>query len=169
MLLLLAFMGIDGLNSYSHFFPDAPHLYKPRNWLRLATGMGTGLTLGVITFAALAQALWRWPRYRPLIENWRELVSLLLLGLVAAGLVLSNQQAILYVMALASSAGLIFVVAALNTAVVLVLLRSDGQSETWREAARPLLAGFILAVMELTAVSSVRWVMTGTLTGFPGI
>jgi uncharacterized membrane protein len=168
MLLLLAVMGIDGLNSYSHFFPDAPHLYEPRNWLRLATGMGAGLTLGVITFAALAQALWRWPRYMPLIENWRELVSLLLLGLVTAGLVLSNQQMILYVMALASSAGLIFVVAALNTAVVLVFLHSDGQSETWKEAVRPLLAGLILAVMELTAVSSVRWVMTGTLTGFPG-
>jgi uncharacterized membrane protein len=168
MLLLLALMGIDGLNSYSHFFPDTPHLYEPRNWLRLATGMGAGLTLGAITFAALAQALWRWPRYLPLLENWRELVSLLLLGLVAAAIVLSNQQSLLYVMALASSAGLIFVVAALNTSVVLVFLRSDGQAETWREAARPLLAGLILAVMELTAVSTARWAMTGTLTGFPG-
>jgi len=168
MLLLLALMGIDGINSYSHFFPDAPHLYEPRNWLRLATGMGAGLTLGVITFAALAQALWRWPRYAPLIENWRELTGLILLGFITAVLVLSNLQPLLYVLALASSVGLIFVVAALNTAVVLVFLRSDGQSETWKEAARPLLAGLILAVMELAAISTVRWAMTGTLTGFPG-
>ncbi len=43
-------MAVDGLNSYSHFFPDFPHLYEPRNWLRLVTGMGTGLTMGIIIF-----------------------------------------------------------------------------------------------------------------------
>ena len=32
---LLVLMGIDGINSYSHFFPSAPHLYEPQNWLRI--------------------------------------------------------------------------------------------------------------------------------------
>lgn len=165
---LITLMGIDGINSYSHFFPDAPHLYEPRNWLRLATGMGTGLTLGIIVFAALAQSLWRQPRYSPLIKNWRELASLLLLGVVAVGLVLSNQTALLYVLALASTGGLLFVVTALNTAVMLVILRSDGQAETWTEAMSPLLAGLALAIFELSAISAVRWITTGTLTGLPG-
>lgn len=169
LLALVALMGIDGINSYSHFFPDAPHLYEPRNWLRLLTGMGAGLTLGIISFAALAQALWRWPRYMPLIENWRELAGLLFLSLTAAGLLFSNQQGLLYVLALVSTAGMLIVVAALNTAVVLVFLRSDGNAETWTEAARPLLAGLVLAVVELAAIGSVRWMITGTLTGFPGI
>lgn len=168
LLALIALMGIDGINSYSHFFPNAPHLYDPRNWLRLATGVGTGMTLGIIVFAALAQSLWRRPRYSPLIENWRELASLLLLGLVAVGLMLSNQPVLLYVLALASTAGLLFVVAALNTAVVLVLLRRDGQAETWTEAISPLLAGLVLAIFELSAITAVRWTMTGTLAGFPG-
>ena len=168
LLALIALMGIDGINSYSHFFPNAPHLYQPRNWLRLATGMGTGMTLGIIVFAALAQSLWSRPRYSPLIENWREMASLLLLGLEAVGLVLSNQPALLYVLALTSTAGLLFVVAALNTPVVLALLRSDGQVETWTEATSPLLAGLVLAIFELSAISDVRWTMTGTLAGFQG-
>lgn len=165
----IALMGIDGINSYSHFFPDAPHLYEPRNWLRLATGLGTGLTLGIIVSAALAQTLWRRPQFAPALESWRELLALLLLAAIAAGLVLSNQPALLYVLALASTAGLLFVVTALNTAVILVLLRSDGQATTWLQAARPLLAGFILAVLELAALSAVRWSLTGTITGFPGL
>ncbi|MGD2050566.1 MAG: DUF2085 domain-containing protein, partial [Chloroflexota bacterium] len=28
----IGFMAIDGINSYSHFFPNFPHLYEPRNW-----------------------------------------------------------------------------------------------------------------------------------------
>jgi uncharacterized membrane protein len=166
---LVALMGIDGINSYSHFFPQAPHLYAPKNWLRLATGMGTGLTLGIIVFAALAQSLWRQPQYMPLIENFRELGAFLLLGLVAAMLVLSNQPALLYVLALVSTAGLLFVVTALNTAVFSVLLHRDGQALNWSDTIGLLLAGFVLAILELGALSAFRWTLTGTMTGFPGI
>jgi uncharacterized membrane protein len=166
---LIALMGIDGINSYSHFFPNAPHLYEPQNWLRLVTGMGAGLTLGTIVFAALAQSLWQEPRYSPLIGNFRELAMLMLLGLVTALLVLSNRPALLYLMALVSSGGLLFVVTALNTAVLTVLLRRDGQAKRWTDAIGPLLAGLVLAVLELSAISIIRWTATGTMTGFPGI
>jgi uncharacterized membrane protein len=166
---LIGLMGIDGLNSYSHFFPYAPHLYEPRNWLRLVTGTGAGLTLGLIVFAALAQSLWREPIYAPLVENFRELGGLLLLALVAVILVLSNQPALLYVLALVSTAGLLFVVTALNTAILFVLLRRNGQATIWPDTIGPLMIGLVLAVLELGAISAVRWNMTGTMSGFPGI
>lgn len=166
---LIALMGIDGLNSYSHFFPNAPHLYEPQNWLRLTTGMGAGLTLGTIVFAALAQSLWREPRYSSLIGNFRELAGLMLLGLVAVLLVLSNRPALLYLLAIVSSGGLLFVVTALNTAVLTILLRRDGQAKRWSDAIGPLLLGLVFAVLELSAISLIRWTATGTMTGFPGI
>jgi uncharacterized membrane protein len=166
---LILLMGIDGLNSYSHFFPNAPHLYEPKNWLRLATGMGAGLTLGTIVFAALAQSLWREPRYSPLIGNFRELAGLVLLGLVAVFLVLTNRPVLLYLLALVSSGGLLFVVTALNTAVLTIFLRKDGQAKRWSDAIGLLLVGMILAILELGAISIMRWNITGTMTGFPGI
>ena len=46
----IGLMGVDGLNSYSHFFPTFPHLYEPQNWLRLVTGMGAGLAMGLLIF-----------------------------------------------------------------------------------------------------------------------
>jgi uncharacterized membrane protein len=166
---LIVLMGIDGINSYSHFFPQAPHLYEPRNWLRLATGMGAGLALGTIVMAALAQALWHRPRFSPLIADGREFAGLILLGIVAAVLVLSNQPALLYVLTLVSTGGLLFVVTALNTAVLLVLSRRDGRAESWAAVLRPLSAGFLLAVLELSAISAVRLSVTGTMTGIPGL
>ncbi len=172
LLVLVGFigvMGIDGINSYSHFFPNAPHLYEPRNWLRLLTGMGTGLTMGVFILPALAQTLWQRPVWQAPIGNFRELTGLIGVALTAVLLLLSNQSTILYVLALVSTAGLLFIITAINTVFLLILLRRDGRAESWRETAVPLLISFILALIEISAVSIVRFNLTGTMTGFPGL
>ena len=106
-------MGIDGINSYSHFFPNVPHIYEPQNWLRLVTGMGTGLAMGGILFPALAQALWRDQQLRPALGNLSELAGLVLVAAIAVALVLSNQSTILYVLGLASAIGVILILTAL--------------------------------------------------------
>ncbi|MCZ7672862.1 MAG: DUF2085 domain-containing protein [Chloroflexi bacterium] len=109
LLLLVGFvalMGIDGVNSYLHFFPNAPHLYPPRNWLRLLTGMGTGLMMGLIMTPALMQTLWRNVDYTPVITSFRELGGMILVALLLIGLLLSNQPVLSYVLALASTAGI---------------------------------------------------------------
>lgn len=172
LLVLLGFigvMGIDGVNSYSHFFPNAPHLYEPRNWLRLLTGMGTGLAMGVFTFPALAQTLWRQPVWRAPVGNFRELTGLLAAAGTAVLLLLSNQPAILYVLALVSTAGLLLVLTAINAVFLLILLKRDGKMVKWSETAVPLLISFILTIIELSAVSITRFNLTGTMTGFPGL
>lgn len=172
LLTLVAFvglMGLDGVNSYLHFFPNAPHLYQPRNWLRLITGVGTGLTMGLITLPILAQTLWRKPLWQAPAGTFRDLLELVVVAGTAVLLLLSNQPAILYVLALVSTAGLLLIVTALNTVVALIVLRRDGQAEQWSETAVPLLIGLILSLLELSAISLVRWHFTGTMTGLPGL
>lgn len=166
---LIGLMGIDGINSYSHFFPEAPHLYQPQNWLRLATGMGTGVAMGIILLPALAQSLWRQPQYRAIIRSPRELAVLLILASVVVLLVLSNQAMLLYVLALASVAGLLFILTALNAIILLVLFRRDGRATSWRQTVLPLLFGFLIAMIQLSIIASLRFNLTGTMTGFPGI
>jgi hypothetical protein len=46
-LFLLGFT-VDGVNSYMHFFPQAPVLYEPQNLLRLLTGTGIGLGIAAV-------------------------------------------------------------------------------------------------------------------------
>jgi len=172
LLLLVGFiglMGVDGVNSYLHFFPNAPHFYRPRNWLRLVTGMGTGLAMGLLVFPALAQTLWRRPQYRRVINGFRELGGLLLLTALLVLLVLSNQPVILYVLALASAAGVLVIVTALQTVLFLMLFRWDGRAIKWYSAAVPLFLGLLLAIAEIAAVGWLRFSLTGTMTGFPGL
>lgn len=172
LLVLLGFiglMGIDGLNSYTHFFPNAPHLYEPRNWLRLLTGTGTGLAMGAIILPALSQTLWRAPRYLPSIGTGGELLGLMLVAVVGVALALSNQPVVLYVLALLSVAGMLALVTMLNTIVLLIVLRKDGRAQRWQETAVPLLIGLTLAVIELSAISILRFSLTGTMTGLPGL
>ena len=172
LLVLIGFvgaMGIDGVNSYSHFFPNFPHVYEPQNWLRLVTGIGTGLAMGVLVFPALMQTLWRDGNGRSIIENGRELLGLMLLAGTAVLLVLSNQPTILYVMALVSVAGVLLIVTALNAVLLLMLFKRDGLAVRWQETAVPLLVSFMLAVVELGSIAFLRFNLTGTITGFPGL
>lgn len=172
LLVLAGFVGlmaVDGLNSYSHFFPNVPHLYEPRNWLRLATGLATGLAMGLMVFPALAQTLWRYGEPYAPINTGRELAGLVLVAAAAMLFLLSNQPAILYVLALVSTAGVLIIVTAINSVLLLVLLRRDGQASRRREAALPLLAGLALAIVQLGALSLLRFNLTGTITGFPGL
>ncbi|MCB8976073.1 MAG: DUF2085 domain-containing protein [Ardenticatenaceae bacterium] len=172
LLVLIGFiglMGVDGLNSYAHFFPTLPHLYEPQNWLRLVTGMGTGLAMGLLVFPALAQTLWRDGDGRSIIESWGELLGLVLLLAVAVLLVLSNQPTIAYVLALVSATGVLLIVTALNAVLLLMVIKRDGLAQRWPETAVPLLISLVLAVVELGALAILRFNLLGTITGFPGL
>lgn len=172
LLTLLGFIGlmaVDGLNSFLHFFANAPHLYPPQNWLRLLTGLGTGLAMGSFVFPALAQTLWQ--RYTPLpmLASWGDLFHGLLLASSALLLAWSNLPVVLYVLALVSTAGLVMVLAAVNGIMGLILLRLDGRARDWSETAVPLTVSILLAILELSAIGFLRYNLTGTMTGFPGL
>jgi uncharacterized membrane protein len=166
---LIGFMAIDGINSYSHFFPNLPHLYEPRNWLRLITGMGAGLAMGIVLFPALAQSLWRDQEVRPALESLRELAGLILLAGLVIALVLSNQPTILYVLGIASAMGVVLVLTAINGTALLILTKRDAQATNWGQALRPLTIGLVLALTQIAVISFTRFSLTGTMTGLPGL
>lgn len=172
VLILLGFvalLAIDGINSYSHFFPNLPHLYEPRNWLRLMTGLGAGLAMGIILFPALSQTLWRDQQPRPAIGNIRELLGLVVIAAIVMFLVLSGQATILYVLGLVSAAGVLVVLTAINCTALLILFRRDARATNWRQALLPLTIGLTLAILQVALISFVRFSATGTMTGFPGM
>ena len=166
---LIALLAIDGINSYSHFFPNLPHLYEPRNWLRLLTGLGAGLAMGAILFPALSQTLWRDQQPRPAIRNMRELLGLVIIALIVAFLVLSEQPTILYVLGLVSASGVLVVLTAINCTALLILSRRDARATRWQQAIVPLTVGLLLAVAQVAVISFVRYSATGTMNGFPGL
>jgi hypothetical protein len=82
---------------------------------------------------------------------------------------LSNLSPILYVLALVSGAGVVIILASINCVLMLIAIRRDAQALSWRQAAVPLAAGLVLALVQIAAASILRYNLTGTMTGFPGL
>ncbi|MFO7539979.1 MAG: DUF2085 domain-containing protein [Chloroflexota bacterium] len=167
--LFIAIMGLDGLNSVAHSLPVLPHVYEPQNWLRLVTGMGTGLAMGAFMLPALGQTLWQADRYQPALRSWQELLELVMVAGAAVLLILSNQAPILYLLSIVSALGLLLILTAINCILLLVLLRRDGQAKSWSAALWPLILGLSLAILQIGTISYFRYSLTGTMSGLPGL
>ena len=159
-------MGIDGINSYATFFPGLPHLYEPQNWLRLITGTLNGLALAGLIYPIFNQTLWRDWKDQPVLRGFRELGFLLLLAAVMIVLVLSDIELVVLPLALLSALGVLTMIVALNTTILLLVVRRENRVEGWSGAIVPLLAGFTLAMIEIGAVDLVRYSVFHTWSGF---
>lgn len=163
----VALMGFDGVNSYLHLLPGLPTLYEPHNWLRVVTGTLNGLAVGMFIFPVFNQTLWRDWQPRPILSNFRELGGLLLLAALLIAMVLIENPIILYPLALISAGGVVALLTALDTTILLIAARREAQAQTWRQAALPLLIGFTLAIVQIGLVDAARFALFGTWAGFP--
>jgi uncharacterized membrane protein len=161
-----AAFGVDGLNSYLHFFPNAPHLYAPSNTLRPITGTLLGLTLASLVYAGFNQNAWRHWQQRATVPSLRAVLPLMALGGLIIGAVLSENDLILYPLALISAAGVLVLLTAVYTTMTLLVLRRENQADRWADLALPLLLGLTLAVAQVGVIDFVRYLATGTWAGF---
>jgi uncharacterized membrane protein len=168
-LVLIAFLvafAVDGGNSYLHFFPNAPGLYQPENWLRLLTGTGVGLGIAAVLVPVVNQTLWQTYDGRPALEGWRQFLPLLGLAGVLDLAVLSDNPLLLYPLALLSGAS-IFVILGLVYAIVWIMLgRRENRYMRYRDLWVPLMAGFLTALVQIAALDAGRFWLTHTWAGF---
>ena len=159
-------MGVDGLNSYSHFYENAPHLYTPRNWLRLTTGAFHGLGLSSLVYPVLNMTLWKHVEARPTIANLGELGGLMVICGGLVGLVLLENPVVLYLAAILSTLMVVVLLASVNTMMLVILTHRENTYTRWRELALPILAGVTVAIVELGIIDAARYALTGTWAGF---
>lgn len=159
----VASMGFDGLNSYLDLVIGRPLLYQPQNWLRAATGTLNGIALSMIVTPILNVTLWARPApTRPLRNGWE------LLGVVAAAgalvaLVQTEPAWLLYPVGLITTAGVLWMLTAVNTMILMIATRQDGQASTWQQVAPAFLGGLVAALIELAAIGTARYLLTGSL------
>jgi uncharacterized membrane protein len=163
LFLFFLVMGLDGVNSYVTFFPGAPHLYEPRNWLRLSVGLLHGITLSALIYPIFNQTLWASVEWRPALRNFRELGLVLLIGLAGAGLVVLEIPALLYPLALVSSGGVLVMLGMINTTLVVTILRHENRFRTWQQAMPPMAVGLVLALLEVSGLDLFRAYLTQAL------
>ncbi len=168
-LVLVAFLvgfGIDGTNSYLHFFPGAPGLYEPGNLLRLITGTGIGLGLAAILVPVVHQTLWKAYDPRPALAGWRQFLPLLGLAALIDLAVWSENPLLLYPLALLSAASIFLILSMVYMVVWLMVTKRENRFGTYRELAFPWLAGFLTAMLQIVLLDAARFMLTGTWAGF---
>ncbi|MGB1253295.1 MAG: DUF2085 domain-containing protein, partial [Candidatus Promineifilaceae bacterium] len=162
---LIALMGFDGLNAL-FFDLGLTHFYEPHMTLRLLTGLGAGLAIGVFVFAMFAQTIWQRVVWQASLHDSRELLSLLLLAVLMSLLILSNQPTILFVLAIVSTVGVVAVLGMLYTILVLIVLRRESFGVSSWHVIPPYAAGLLIAMVQIMLMATFRYNLTGSLVGF---
>jgi uncharacterized membrane protein len=163
LVVFVAFWGFDGLNSYLTFFPGAPHLYEPQNWLRLTTGLLNGLALITFVFPIYNFAIWRAPSNARVFRNVWELLVLLPVAAVLVLLIQARVEILLYPLALLSTLGVVMMLTLLNAVMAALVLGRESYATSWRQALVPLTVGAALAILEMTALVLIRTYLTTSL------
>jgi uncharacterized membrane protein len=166
LLIFTGFWAFDGANSYLTFFPGAPHLYEPRNWLRLTTGMLNGLTLICFAFPIFNFTVWREPARERVIKNVWELAAILPVAAVLIFVVQAEISWLLYPLAILSSLGVVLMLVLINSIIAAVLLGREGYARTWLQALVPVTVGTAMAILEMTGMVLLRAYLTITF-GLP--
>jgi hypothetical protein len=173
ILFFLAF-GIDGTNSYVYLLKttaggalnNIPNLYVPNNTLRLFTGSGMGIALASILYPAFNQSVWK-DALPERVFDWKKLGMLIAIVLLIDLAVLSENDALLHVIAYLSVLGVLALLVIVFSIVWIMLMRQENVFTSLRELWMPFLAGTTLAFLMLTAIDLLRLRLTGTWGGFP--
>lgn len=163
----VAILGIDGINSYLHLFPNFEGgLYEPSNTLRLITGVFCGLTLIHAFYPIFNSSVWQQQDRRSAIANFKELALYCVAGAITAAAILTQNALILLIFGLVSAFGVLLILAMMNSVMFIAITRSDHTYQSWRELWLPFLAGLTVALVLIGGIDALRYMLTGTWDGF---
>ena len=164
--LFVAAMGVDGVNSYLTLLPGLPHLYEPRNWLRLTTGTLEGIALASVLLPVFNQTMWADMTGEPSLRGLRELGLIVLAGAGVILLVLTEWPALLYPLAILSSGTVVLMLTLINGVLATIAARRENRALSWRDTAPMMLIGLTLTLVELSTIDFGRAYLTHLL-GLP--
>jgi uncharacterized membrane protein len=167
--------GIDGANSYLYLMkqvvpgilPKVPNLYLPNNTLRLLTGSGMGIGMGVMLFPAFNQTVWADGEEKQALPGWKAFGLLLSIQAVLDLLVLSGSAIVLYPLAVLSALAVWLLLTLVYSMLWVMIMRQDNQFTSLRQLWLALLAGLTVAMIQIAAVDALRFWLTGTWGAFP--
>ncbi|MGQ9676690.1 MAG: DUF2085 domain-containing protein [Chloroflexota bacterium] len=154
-------MGVDGFNALFYDL-ELPHLYRPDNNLRLATGLLSGLATAMLALPVLGVSLWPKDQPRGPVVGWRELLVALVVQAVLFVAVVSGSAWLLYPLSALSIASAVAMLLFINALFLVGVIKWP-----WRVVARPdllpiLALAMVLSGLELGAMAAFRLALVGT-------
>jgi uncharacterized membrane protein len=163
--MVLAF-GIDGVNSYLHFFPGFISSYQPQNWLRLITGTGMGLSISAVLLPAFHQTMWKSWEDKSALRSGRQLLGILILAVLLVESILSGFPIILFPMAFLSAIGVMVILTMIYSMVFVMLFKQENRFDRLSQLWFPLIVGFTIAILQISVTDVGRFFITKTWSGF---
>lgn len=160
---------IDGLNSAVYLYPGLDHLslYQPSNLLRLFSGLGFGIVISAVLYPLAGQTVWRETSLLPSIRGYRDWI-ILIGGVIGLGLlILTGNPLLTYPLILISTGSLMLLLTVLYTVIWILLRKRDNSFSSWKELIWWGIAGCTSALMQIAIIDLVRFILTGTWSGFP--
>ena len=162
LVLLFGWFGVDGLNSFLHFFPNISGLYEPTNLLRLITGTGVGLGIGTVLTVLFNRTAWsNWIDESP-YKKWFAFPLLLVLAAVLIMLIETDLPQVIFPVMVVSGLGVFLILSSVYTVVALMILNRENAQLRWRELLLPMLMGMTIALLQILLTSWLRFALTGT-------
>lgn len=159
--IFVALWGGDGLNSLIQVVTGTAPLYPPQNVLRLATGLGAGIALGVVFYPIYHYCMWREVDPRRVVERVRQLLGPLLAAAGILGLLLGWPSAPYLFWAVIVAITVLGVLGVVNAALVVMVRHKEGLAQRGIELLPYLAAGLLLALAETGAIAFLRFLLSG--------
>lgn len=161
LILFVVAMGVDGFNS---LFVDLgqPHLYEPDNFLRTLTGMGMGISIGVMLHIVLNMTLRKnVDDQTPVLKSWWELLGIMAIDLLALAAIYANLGFMFWPLAFTAFLGItgvLYLVALLLTSLV---MGYEGKITRISQLALPATIAIVPTLLILGAMSYLRFWLEG--------
>lgn len=154
-IVLIGLWALDGANSLVLSIVGSA-LYEPSNELRLFTGIGSGLSLGVVLYPIYHFAMWRRVEERRVLERSWHLIVLLAVGGILSGIVLSWSSApyLLWLIIVTGAAALVLSV--VNALLIALLRNKEGFADHWAQLIPYLAMGFVATLLETGTLAFLR-------------
>jgi uncharacterized membrane protein len=180
---ILALLGIffvafalDGSNSYLALIRTVqpgilgwiPTLYSTDSVTRVFTGSGMGLVLGSILYPMYNQSAWRAPVSERALD-WRRFAALFGIVLAFDLGILWESPIVLYPVAISSAIGVLSLLGIVFSIVWIMTMRQDNTFSAGRQLWLPAAAGLTLALVMIVGIDLLRFSVTHTWGGFPGL
>lgn len=147
---------VDGVNSFFVSLESPFTLYRSSNALRLSSGMGMGMALGVVIYPVYHLAFWREvDERRVLDEVWRFFV-LVSTGILIVMAILAWRSSPYALWFWLVTAAVFFVFSLVNACLLALLWHGRGFATRWWHVLPYFLAGLMFSMMELTALALLR-------------
>ena len=168
MAVLFVFYLLDGLNSVVHLYPGLERLslYQPDNMLRLLTGLGFGMVISVILYPLTGQTIWKESSPLPAIHGFRDWLILLGGAIGIALLIITGNPLLTYPLILVSTGSLMFLLTVLYSVIWILVRKRENSFSSWKDLIWWGIAGFSSALMQIALIDLVRFMLTGTWSGF---